>query len=115
MTTLYYDGQCPLCSKEMRLLSYLKRDELQLTDVHSTDMDKLQRQQYLQILHLQTDLGAWLLGVDAMVEAWGHTKVGFLWKPLQWRWLRPWVERHYQRWAIQRYVKRYGCATKCDL
>lgn len=115
MTTLYYDGQCPLCSKEMRLLSYLKQDELQLKDVHTSDMDEKQRQQYLQVLHLQTDSGEWLLGVDAMVEAWGYTKVGFLWKPLQWYWLRPWIERHYKRWAVKRYAKRYGCEAKCDL
>ena len=32
--TLYYDGQCPLCMREVRLLHRIADDGLQLTDLH---------------------------------------------------------------------------------
>ena len=32
---LYFDGQCPLCSFEMRHLAKEKHDSLELLDIHS--------------------------------------------------------------------------------
>jgi predicted DCC family thiol-disulfide oxidoreductase YuxK len=32
--TLYYDGACPLCAREMKHLAKLKRDSLNLVDIH---------------------------------------------------------------------------------
>ena len=32
--TLYYDGQCPLCVKEMDKLRVIKDEQLQLVDIH---------------------------------------------------------------------------------
>ena len=36
--TLYYDGACPLCAREMKHLAKLKRDSLELVDIHNTDI-----------------------------------------------------------------------------
>jgi hypothetical protein len=35
MDTLYYDGNCPLCLREIRVLQKLRDERLQLMDVHS--------------------------------------------------------------------------------
>ena len=36
--TLYYDGACPLCAREMKHLAKLKRDTLNLVDIHQVDI-----------------------------------------------------------------------------
>jgi len=33
--TLYYDGSCPLCQREMSHLAKLKSDQLVLQDIHA--------------------------------------------------------------------------------
>ena len=69
--TLYYDGLCPLCSHEIRLLKRFKDEALTLIDIHSEQnqqpfFDKIT---LLSILHLQTSDGQWHKGLDATVRA----------------------------------------------
>jgi len=56
--TLYYDGKCPLCSHEIRLLKRFKGKSLTLIDIHSDDNQQtvLSTQTLLAVLHLQTSL-----------------------------------------------------------
>ncbi len=35
MDTLYYDGKCPLCLREIRLLERLQGGQLELVDAHT--------------------------------------------------------------------------------
>jgi len=86
LDTLYYDGKCPICSHEIRLLEKLKKSSLMLIDIHSNDnqQDLFPPQTLLSKLHLHTSDGNWLKGLDATVKAWGHTKFGFLLLPLRW-------------------------------
>ena len=108
---LYYDGQCPLCSYEMRHLRALKSDALSLVDLHEArELNSQQRHAMLQVLHLQRAYGSWLRGVEASSEAWSYTAWGWLLKPLQWPLLAPLVNRGYRLWAQRRYRRRYGCS-----
>ncbi|MCH8543157.1 MAG: DUF393 domain-containing protein [Alcanivorax sp.] len=113
MDTLYFDGRCPLCRREMALLSRIKGASLRLVDVHqpgAVPPDSVA--DMLEVLHLQTAAGTWLTGVDATVRAWSHTPVGWLWGWLAWGPVRPMAERLYRRWARRRYARLYGCAVK---
>ncbi|TVP59380.1 MAG: DUF393 domain-containing protein [Halomonadaceae bacterium] len=111
MDTLFYDGQCPLCQREMRTLERLRRDSLQLQDIHalSPDPHRPPNEDLLYLLHLQTGAGDWVIGLPANVRAWSHTRFGWLFRPLLWPGLRQVAEAVYFRWAKQRYRKRYGC------
>lgn len=40
MDTLYYDGQCPLCSKEIATLRRLETGNLAFADIHTQDNSK---------------------------------------------------------------------------
>jgi predicted DCC family thiol-disulfide oxidoreductase YuxK len=108
---LYYDGLCPLCEKEMRVLRRWKSDTLQLVDIHATDLSEDEKTKRLKVLHLELSPGNYLLGVEASVAAWSYTSFGWLLRPLQWRFLAPLVQGIYARWAKQRYEKLYGCAA----
>lgn len=115
MDRLYFDGACPVCRKEMALLARWNRGRLQLIDIHELpahpagqlpDPDSL-----LRVLHLQTEEGHWLTGLEASARAWQHTAVGGLWQLLLWRPWRGLLERLYQRWAARRFHRLYGTCT----
>ena len=81
--TLYYDGKCPLCSHEIRLLTRFKSSSLVLIDIYSGNnvQTRYTNEELLSILHLQTRDGKWHKGLDATVKAWRHTKFGFIFIP----------------------------------
>jgi predicted DCC family thiol-disulfide oxidoreductase YuxK len=116
MDTLFYDGRCPLCMREVRLLRKLAGNTLALVDLHQVPdrPDAPSKLIKLTSLHLQTDNGTWLTGVDATVRAWSHTRWGWLFAILRWP-LIGWVADHvYRTWALHRYRRIYGCADCSD-
>lgn len=111
--TLYYDGQCPLCVKEMDRLARIKDDSLVLKNIHSlTDRgreaesdEKLpDRDELLRVLHLERN-GQMIKGIEANIAAWEHTRFGWLWRSLRWPLIRPvaaWLYNHWARWRYDR-------------
>ena len=108
---LFFDGRCPLCRREIALLQSLQRGGLVFEDIHSycPGADDPGREAMLRVLHLQTADGNWLLGLDATVRAWCHTRWGWLVRILDRAAVRPRAERLYRRWAQRRYRRLYGC------
>lgn len=110
--TLFYDGLCPLCTREIASLRKLNRGSLNFQDIHQvvdiSDIPSTQR--LLKALHLKTTEGEWLVGVDATARAWSHTPWGWLFKPLRWPLIKPLVDRIYISWADKRYRKLYQCS-----
>ncbi|HSG63197.1 MAG TPA: DUF393 domain-containing protein [Pseudomonadales bacterium] len=110
--TLYYDGHCPLCAKEISLLRKIHRGTLAFVDVHTlSDYTEETRQKMLKMLHLRDQDGRWYIGADATVEAWSHTPYGLLFKPLRWPLIGSVVDLVYQVWAKRRYHKLYECGV----
>lgn len=111
--TLFYDGRCPLCSKEMTLLKRLKNSSLVLVDIHEEDslglMYPKTSNELLSVLHLKTAEQEWVTGIDASVMAWSHTKYGFLYKPLRWPILKQLSDYIYAIWARRRACKLGYC------
>lgn len=119
--TLYYDGRCPLCSKEIAVLHKLQRGSLAFADVHHlTTLPTSQmpsREALLRRLHLRSASGHWVIGLHANVQAWSHTRWGWLYRPLLWPLIYPVALWAYERWADRRYDKRYGlgaCGDHCE-
>lgn len=114
--TLFFDGQCPLCLHEIRLLSSLKRDTLRLQDLNELSADHAgpDWDTLMKTLHLRCANGAWLTGVDATVRAWSHTRLGLLWAPLRWPLIAPIADRFYDYWARRRYARRLRC-EQCQI
>jgi len=107
VNTLYYDGNCPLCSHEIQILNKYKDNQLRLIDIQSKN-NKQQiksNDELLLALHLNTSDGVWLIGLDATVAAWQHTHIGFLFKPLRWPLIKPVADYVYKKWATNRQCK----------
>ena len=113
--TLYFDGSCPLCRREMAHLARLKSDELTLQDIHDLPDDAAlpDKAAMLQSLHLRRD-GDWVTGLDANVAAWQYTRIGFFWRWLSWPIIKPVAAWAYTVWATRRYAKRYPSPNTPD-
>ena len=113
--TLYFDGSCPLCRREMTHLAALKSDELVLQDIHELrDNAALpDKASMLQSLHLRKN-GDWVTGIDANIAAWQYTRIGFFWRWLSWPVIKPVAAWAYTVWATHRYAKRYPASTPSE-
>ncbi|AOY89143.1 thiol-disulfide oxidoreductase [Marinobacter salinus] len=111
--TLFYDGSCPLCAREIRTLRKLQDGTLIFADIHEQQGDNQglpSHELLLRRLHLMTRTGEWVIGLHANVRAWSHTRFGFLFKPLLWPIIFPTASRIYEGWADRRYEQKYACA-----
>jgi predicted DCC family thiol-disulfide oxidoreductase YuxK len=107
--TLYYDGQCPLCTSEMEKLKRHADGKLELVDIHSLP-EKVSlptKQALLSSLHLKQEGGNFLIGLDANVAAWQHTRFGVFFRWLRWPLIRSLADWVYDRWAKLRYRNLY--------
>ncbi len=109
--TLFYDGNCPLCMREVRLLTRIADPGLALVDLHRVPdaPGEPTRLEKLSTLHLKTADGEWLVGVDATVTAWSHTRWGPLFSVLRWPLVGRLADLVYRYWARKRYQRLYGC------
>ena len=117
MDTLFYDGQCPLCAKEIGTLRKLQQGDLVFADIHAQPNRKGMlpgREALLRRLHLLTGDGNWVIGLPANVRAWSHTPVGFFFKPLLWPGSYPLAARIYETWADKRYERKSACGS-CEV
>ena len=107
--TLYYDGMCPVCAREMKHLAKRKRDRLDLVDIHQIDITNEMPSKEALLLNLHLKRGdEWLVGANANVAAWQHTLFGVLWAWLRWPVVKQFVDPVYAFWAKKRYDALYG-------
>jgi predicted DCC family thiol-disulfide oxidoreductase YuxK len=114
--TLFYDGQCPLCLREMQLLQSRTKNRLILIDIHhikaEADPDIPNKEQLLRRLHLKKSDGKWLIGLDANVHGWSYTPLGRILQVIRLPGIRQLADKVYGMWADKRDEKRYSCG-KC--
>jgi len=93
MLTIFYDGNCPLCSAEMRSLK--KHDDnnvIKLVNLHNKNFNQLYPginiNRAMQILHGSFQ-GESLLGLEVTHRAWTLVGKGFWVAPLTWPIIKP--------------------------
>ena len=114
LLTVYYDGQCALCSAEMNEIRHMDaHGEVTFIDCAAADFDDtapreqgVTREALMNALHVRDVLGDWHRGVDAiallyatvgapwLARAWAHP----LTRPITSR-LYPWLVRHRHRFS----------------
>ncbi|WMN89464.1 DUF393 domain-containing protein [Vibrio parahaemolyticus] len=109
--TIFYDGTCPLCAKEMRALT--KRDthqHIRIVDIYSEAFSaypQIDAAKANTILHALDDSGNLLLGLDVTYRAWQLVGRGWLYAPLRWPLIRPVADWLYIKFANNRYRISY--------
>lgn len=123
--TLYFDGDCPLCAREVKLLrSHAAKhaathaathavadstaQRLVLVDISDAAFDAqalgYTREQMESVLHARFNDGTWVMGLDATLWSWRAAGLGAWAAPLSWRPLRPLLNLGYRlfcRWRPQ--------------
>ncbi|UXZ97425.1 DUF393 domain-containing protein [Pseudomonas phytophila] len=92
--TLYFDGECPLCAREIKILrSRAAPDRLRFVDISDeafdTDSVEFTLAQMDSSLHARFDDGTWVTGLDATLWSWRAAGLGAWAAPLSWRFARP--------------------------
>ncbi len=93
--TMYYDGACPICSKEVATYRRLDRDNaVRWHDVSVSDgdlgLDGVSQSDALTILHARLPDGRLVKGVDAFIAVWERLPRFRLfarvarWRPVHW-------------------------------
>lgn len=92
--TLYFDGECPLCAREIKLLrSRAAPSRLLFIDISDAEFDAtslgLSFEHMQSSLHARFSDGTWVTGLDATLWSWRAAGLGVWAAPLSWRVLRP--------------------------
>ena len=92
MLTIFYDGNCPICTKEMGHLKKHDTDNLiSLVDIHQNDFESkypsVKFTDAMKILHGYYQ-GQLLLGLEVTHRAWTLVGKGFWVAPLNWLYLK---------------------------
>lgn len=106
--TLFYDGHCPLCVKEMTALKkHDNYDVIQLVDIFSEaflDYPEVDQASASERLHAYDDKGQLLLGLDVTYHAWRLVGRGHWYAFTRWPVLRPICDWVYLKFARNRYT-----------
>jgi predicted DCC family thiol-disulfide oxidoreductase YuxK len=100
--TLFYDGDCPLCAREiLHLRRHADSTRLQLVDVTASDFEAdslgmMTAQQFKDLLHARFADGTWVKGLDATYWSWRAAGLGHWAAPLAWKPLRPLFDLGYR-------------------
>lgn len=119
--TVFYDGLCPLCVKEMKHLA--DKDiagALTFYDINQTqfavdhpDIDYAEANAYL---HAKMQSGEVITGLDVTYQAWNLVGKGWLIAPLRWPIVRVIADKVYLAFAKHRYSisKILTGKSRCD-
>lgn len=100
--TIFFDGSCPLCTREIALLTQFdEKRQLRVVDCSATDfppVDGHAREAMMALIHARDSAGAWLIGApvfDAAYRATGFASIASLWgnqhlQPM-WSIVYPWI------------------------
>lgn len=105
--TVYYDGQCSLCNKEIAHLQ-ANTCSLEFIDTHTHAALPKPKHILLQQLHVVTDKGNTLIGLDANIYMWRSSGANRLARFFSLPIVYPVATRIYTLWAKRRYQKLYG-------
>lgn len=122
---VFYDGACPLCSRERALLARRdRRRQIEFIDIAAPDFDAASwgrsPSQFMAAMHARRPDGRWAIGVEAFREIYGRLGFGWLVSFSRWPGIRALLDVAYRVFARHR-TRLSGrcapgdaCATRLD-
>ncbi len=116
---LLYDGECPVCKREVAFLRWLDggRDRLLFEDITSPDFDparyRLTVDQVMGQIHGVLPNGRVIRGMAVFRRAYDAVGMGWLLAPTNWPILRRFFDAGYQ-WFARNRLRLTGRGGKCD-
>lgn len=108
MLTIYYDSQCPLCSREMQhLKSFDHNNLIQLADLHQDNFAQkyphIDQTEAMEFLHGEYQ-GELLLGLDVTYRAWNLVNKPHYVCFLKWPLVNRVAQKAYKQFARHRHT-----------
>ncbi len=105
--TVYHDGHCPICRREINWLSSRNTAGLvAFQDIHADDFDAhvlgISHEALMAEIHGLTAEGELIKGIDVFQHAYTAVGLGWIVAPLRWSWTRPVFIRLYSIFARYR-------------
>jgi predicted DCC family thiol-disulfide oxidoreductase YuxK len=116
---LLYDGECPLCMREVRMLARLgrKRGRLVLEDIAAPDFDASRYgrtfEQLMGQIHGVLPDGTLVTGMEVFRRSYAAVGWGALLAPTGWPLLRPMFDAAY-RWFARNRLRLTGRGAVCE-
>lgn len=117
--TVLFDGECPLCVREIEMLRRLDRERgrLGLTDIAAPDFDAsrygVDHDTLMARIHGVLPDGRLIEGVEVFRRAYAAVGLGWLVAPTRWPVVKPAVDALYRVFARNR-LRWTGRADSCD-
>jgi predicted DCC family thiol-disulfide oxidoreductase YuxK len=115
---LLYDGECPLCSREVAMLRRLDRGRgrLRLTDIATPGFDPARygrtQEELMARIHGSLPDGRLVEGMEVFRRAYAAVGLGWLLAPTRWPGLRRLADFAY-RWFARNRLRWTGRARSC--
>jgi len=83
--TVYFDGECPLCAREVSWMKS-KKGTISYTDITKSDFSNLEKtkNELMTEIHAQLDNGEWIYGMDVIRKMYEDVGLGLLVSPTKW-------------------------------
>ncbi len=83
LVEVFYDGECPLCVQEIRLLKWLDRKQrIEFTDIAANNFDvnayDLTMEQFMGEIQGRLPDGSWITGVEVFRRLYSAVGLGFV-------------------------------------
>ena len=103
--TIFFDGSCPLCRREIALLTkFDEQQQLRVVDCSAADFAPVEghcREAMMALIHARDAAGVWVIGAPVFAAAYraaGFASIASLWgsprlQPM-WRVVYPWIARN---------------------
>ena len=113
---VFYDGDCPLCLREINMLSRLdRRSRLKFTDIAAPSFDAVATtgrswQELMDEIHGRLPDGTMVTGVEVFRQLYGAVGLGFVLAPTRWPLIGRLADAAYTQFARNR-LKLTGRCT----
>jgi len=116
---VFYDGDCPLCLREIRLLQRLdrRRERIRFTDITAPDFAAeaqtgLSLEQLMSQIYGRMPDGSLVVGMEVFRQLYGAVGLGFLLAPTGWPVVKPMFDGLYAIFARNRLRLTGRCSTE---
>ena len=106
---VFYDGDCPLCLKEIRLLQWMdqKRNRILFTDIAAPGFNAvhhtgLEHAELMAEIYGRMPDGTLVTGMEVFRQLYGAVGLGAVFAPTAWPGLKPLFDRAYTLFAKNR-------------